>query len=613
MSNVINCYSNYYDSFQTSPSWVITFVRFEERDFYNYNNDPESVKISKSLLEDQDPLVVINDCINLTVSQTKSSHNQNCTMTLVSGEVNYSTAVAPGDYFIVNIVNSEDKANDILHRASKLAPINYYKDGFKGLFKVQSVHQNLQISPRGEKTLIYTISGHSFNEMDNVIYFNPYMMTAGESNNDIYFLTTISDQWNKGIKDKTGNSVQNIIKSLYSAFIGNGFNPNVANQEFKTDGGLKRTENNLYKIPSQVARLMGIKTAQYMADIIDVYDGVQQYKQKKSKNEYDILQPEFSKSSSGRFFTSPVQLSGHSYAKPEFWNQIKVWDIMSQYLNPIVNEMYTTFKVSPSTVNDSVHVMPALVVREKPFTTPNIKNTIGKGLKPHTYFHTLPNWLMPGEAVMSASIGRDDATRVNFVQIFGRVQMINDQGNIAFQIGQGNYSVDRSDIIRSGLRPYISTSNFDYIDPNSKDSYDAVYWSKLIANWVMGSHLKMSGTLNCVGIEKPIPVGDNMEYEGFLFHIEGLVHQCSITGNGRKMFRTSLQLSNGLNIKNNNDVKPYAEMDIQDMESYEKHFQRKNENSSLLPGVSDSQDRPGAESRKFGEKVKNNKKNKKKG
>lgn len=591
--NKVNCYSNYTDSFQTSPSWVVTFVRFEERDFYNYSQDSESKKISRSMLEKKPPLVILNDCISLTVSQTKTSHNQSCSMALISGDTNYSASIAPGDYFIVNILNSEEAANSVYRRAISLKPINTYEDGFKGVFKVQSVHQNLQIMANGQKSLVYTITGHSFNEMDNVIYFNPYMMSAGEKDNDIYFLTSISDKWNTAIKDKTGNSVQNIIKSLYSAFIGNGFNPDIANKEFKTDGGLKRTENNLYKIPSQISKLLGVKkTETFAADIIDVYDGVQQYQKVRSNKEYEKLSPKLSKDSSGRFYTSDVKLSGHSYAKPEFWNQIKVWDIMSQYLNPIINEMYTTFKVSPNLSSGKAVVMPAFVIREKPFTTPNIKKVIKDNLKTHTYFHTLPNWLMPGEAVISAQIGRDDASRFNFVQVFGRVQMVNDQGNVAFQIGQGNYQVDRSDIIRSGLRPYVATSNFDYVDPTSKDSYDAVYWSKLIANWVMGSHLKMSGTINCVGIEKPIPIGDNMEYEGFLFHIEGITHQCNIAGNGRKTFRTSLQLSNGLNIKESKDVKPYAEMDHYTMDSYERKFQRKNENQSLLPGTSSDYDRP---------------------
>lgn len=612
MSKNVNCYTDYKDSIQTSPAWVITFVQFEERDFYNYNNDSEDKKIKRSLSQKEPPTIVINDCIDLVVAQTKNSHNQSCSMVLTAGDINYSAAIAPGDYFIVNIVNSESKANDIFSRATKLKAINKVDDGFKGVFKVQSVHQNLQISQKGEKTLVFTITGHSFNEMDNVIYFNPYMMTAGEANNDIYFLTSISDSWNKGIKDKNGNSVQNVIKALYSAFIGNGFNPNVANKQFKTDGGLKRTENNLYKIPNQIAKLLGVPSAQYSADIIDVYDGVQQYKSKNSKNEFDLLHPEFSNSKSGgRFYTSSEKLSGHTYAKPEFWNQIKVWDIMYQYLNPLVNEMYTTFKVSPSLQDNSQIVMPSLVIREKPFTTPNFKNQV-KSNKQHTFFHTLPRWYMPAEAVLSASIGRDDATRVNFVQVFGRVQMVNDQGNIAFQIGQGNYSVDRADIIRSGLRPYIATSNFDYVDPTSKDSYDAVYWSKLVANWVMGSHLKMSGTINCVGIERPIPVGDNLEYEGFLFHIESINHHCQTSGNGRKSFRTTIQLSNGLDSKSSDIVKPYSEMDHLEMDSYEQKFKRPNENESLLPGISDSQDRPGSPQRKKGEKMYSNKRNRKK-
>ncbi len=590
MSSSINCYDNYStDSYQVSPTWMVSFVRFEDKDFYNYSNKSVKEQLKKPINTITPPLVVVNDCVNLNVSQSKGSYSHSCSMTLLSGEVNYLSAITPGDYFTVNITGFESKIDELYDRAMNLKSINRYGDGFKGLFRVQSIHQSLQMAPNGAKRLVYQVTGHAFNEYDNVIYFNPYLVSQGEKDNNIFFLTSISDKWNSLIKDKGYNSVQYVIRSLYSAFVGNGFNPDIANKQLNLKDGIKRTENNLYRIPEQIASLMGIPSAKFAADLTNVYEGVQQYpKRKKTDPDYKKLNPDF-KDVGGRVFVSSEVMMGHSYNKPEYWNQIKVWNIMNQYLNPLVNEMYATFKVSPElNKNGESLVLPNLVYREKPFTTSNFKKKVPKP-RTHTYFHSLPRWVLPAEATIQYSVGKDDTSRINFVQVFGQLQSQTNTHDIDYQIAAGNYQVDRGDIIRSGLRPYIATSNFDYVNSNTKSFYDSVYWSKLVSNWVMGSHLKLSGTLQVVGIEKPIAVGDNLEFEGKLFHIEGFTHSCSFEG-GRKRFLTSIQVSNGLDLQEDSKVKPYAETTHENSKSYANTFKRKGSNESLVPGMTDSQD-----------------------
>lgn len=570
-------------SYQTSPAWMVTFIRFEQRDQKWYKTD-------KKATDTRTPLCVINDCVNISVTQSKNSYSQSATMTLVSGDINYLSALAPGDYFIVNMVEDEGKIPDLYNRALAEKPINGYDDGFKGFFKVHSVHEKQIVSSTGQRSVVYEVSGYSFPELGNVIYFNPFLLTEGKKNNIFYFLTGLTDSWNKNIKFKQINSVQNVIRLLYQSFVGG--KANFDSNEVKAPD--KRTPNSAFKIPALLAKLMGQPNATSPSQLINFFAGVQKYSDSEGTNEFQKQIPVVKKTDS-RFYKTEKEVRGSSYAKPEYWNQIKVWDIINQYLNPVINEIYTTFKVDPSdTKNPKVY--PTIVLREKPFTTnefPGVKNG-------HTVFHTLPRWEIKPEFVLNYSLGRDDAARINFVQVFGRNQTNNPDSSLSVQIAKGNSVASEDDIIKSGLRPFITTSPFDWSEAKQKEYSLAPYWAKLASNWLIGGHLKLSGNISCAGIQKPICVGDNVHFRDSVFHIEQISHQASITPAG-KTFRTNLLVSNGLLDEERSDRKPYDKMKNIDAD------QNRQESPGDYPGVSDSQDLPNAFNRESGEKTIKNK------
>jgi hypothetical protein len=187
----------------------------------------------------------------------------------------------------------------------------------------------------------------------------------------------------------------------------------------------------------------------------------------------------------------------------------------------------------------------------------------------------------------SFDLGRDEAARINFVQFFGKSVIGKDGYSISEEIAQGNYLFDKDDVSRSGLRPYIVNSLFDQpIPPRTDGLFRSPGWAKIVGDALMGGHLKMSGTINFFGIQDPICVGDNLEFDSVVYHIEGISHTCVITPDGKKNFMTSVTLSNGVNFDSNNQSLKYDEMDYQDAYKY-----RTDDYSSeqLLPGISESQ------------------------
>jgi hypothetical protein len=200
---------------------------------------------------------------------------------------------------------------------------------------------------------------------------------------------------------------------------------------------------------------------------------------------------------------------------------------------------------------------------------------------------------------MNVSLGRSDAGRINFVQIFTRSLSNDPKLDQNQQIVFGNYVEDQKDIIRNGRKPYIKNINYDFAGSDAE--IRSKKWSYLIADWLFQGHLKMNGTIDCVGIEDPICIGDNLELDNVVYHIEKIDHVMSLNPNGVINFRTQMQLSMGVSKNSKKQYPVYSEMDHTD--SYKRRIQDQNDGTKILPGFSDTQDLPGP-SRSKGEEVK---------
>jgi hypothetical protein len=133
---------------------------------------------------------------------------------------------------------------------------------------------------------------------------------------------------------------------------------------------------------------------------------------------------------------------------------------------------------------------------------------------------------------------------------------------------------DDMDIARNGLRPYLTTvpcalENVIEGGPGM--------WMALLSDIVMGQHMTLTGVLQTVGIQAPICIGDNIEWEGAVFHIEGVTHSCQIAPGGQKSFTTTLNLTHGVHdttkdstdlLTLKNDLQIYAGINLDDLTGF---------------------------------------------
>jgi len=520
-------------------------------------------------------MVVENDCLSVTVNYSKGTLTPSMSATLVMTDVNYQTSVAPGDFVIVNMLDWPDEAREVAKKAREKKAINGVHDGFKGLFKVQGVRRVLTVDPNtGTKIVLFKINGFAFTEFNNTVYFNPYLIDPNQDpKNQLLFASYIGNDWQALVNSKGLTDVQDIIAVLIQSLIGTG----ITDQGRLEKNGIVKSPNVHFFMPELVGKLLGVKGVKAARDVYNYLFGIQNYSGGSASSLSSGMNPEGISPKYDRFYYTPNPCSGSSLLKAEYWNQVKVWSILNQYTNSPLNEMYTCFRVSPNG-----NVMPTLVFRQIPFTN---EDYTGGGIV--TKFLNLPRWKISPSLILEQDIGRDEAARINFVQYFGRSTLGAEGADIAQQIAQDNYVYDINDVQRSGLRPYIVTTQFD--DPTTVNKeYRSPLWAKIVGDAVIGGHLKLNGTIVTAGIVEPIAVGDNLELDGIVYHIEQLAHTSSISmQDGKKVFRTSISLSSGVSTSSSSAGTRYAEMAFTNADDLRKNDYQ---NNQLLPGVSESQD-----------------------
>ncbi len=256
--------------------------------------------------------------------------------------------------------------------------------------------------------------------------------------------------------------------------------------------------------------------------------------------------------------------------------------IINGYLNATLNEMYTSFRVSP----DGQYVMPTIVVRQKPFTSEHFSSKFKKDrLIPTTRYLQLPRWKISADLMYQMQTSKNDAFRFNFAQVFTKGLPTSLSNNADLQIAMKNFEFDGEDIKRHGLRPLVTESNFNFLEP--KNDLLARTWTLAVSDWVIDGHLKESGVMVFQGLVEPITVGDNIEFDNVAYHIESVTHSMTIYADGKKDFKTTLQVSYGVDLRSSEKGPVYANMEHTDAQTL--NFEDW-ENEKILPGVSDTQD-----------------------
>lgn len=573
------------DYVSQSANWLICVFRFRYPTTYSRmgqssftTNYPPGVEIRGK------PLIITGDCLQLQVQSSKTQHVMQMAAILAPG-TNYLAEIFPGDWVMAWMFVNNTDFQDVLTRLRGISaqggvPLNGFRDGLKFVGRVASMRKSLDQAPNGHLSVRYGLNCVGFQEMDSQIFYDPLLadqtralgLLWGHLNADISKLIR---------EDQSGIDINKALPYVIDLMLGRGIPKGASHGgrvgEQATAGNEARVADDsnpnatfAYGIPTVVAQCLGVQGTSpkgiiAFADILETTIGIQKYSSQspaaQNQGPVAVLQqgPNADRAIATAFMPSNLRANGTRRLTslpllgtvlpqaPQFTN-VPVWSVLHQYLNPAINEMFMCLRT-----NQDGNVVPTFVARQFPFTTERFDppalssgaSDESTGLDLHNFLPTtrfleLPTWGIDPVLVNHVDIGRSDALRFNFIHVYGNSSQ---PGFDQTQIIYNPPIRDDLDISRSGLRPYMQTAP---VWVGDVINHDARKWMAVHSDFLMGQHMTLTGTLNSLGIQAPICIGDNVNWDGDVYHIESLSHSCSINESGQKIFNTVLALSHGM-------------------------------------------------------------------
>lgn len=571
-----------------SPFWFVVVVRLPHVSSFSHSSMKSILESNNSLtlgdgVETGD-VIIIKDCIQLSVENNKDNHTKSMQAILKQTKVNYLANVFPGDWVFAWMLSDSTRGQEILNKVQMGLAANEFDSGLKFVGRVSSIRASIsQDLNSGNRTLIYSLQALAFRELDTMIYYDPNMSESIGGNGAVsaWFAklnTDISDVFrinSTGGKDNSDLLIMTFLELLIGRGVASSFSNPTGAPELRIGTG--SVEDASYIIPPAVATLLGVpflekskRKSLCYADILDVIAGIQDYTKdskfpmpklvdienmyaESESNREDLSLDAYSKQKKqerrekmfGRKqhkFTGEHIHGSYLPLMPSFTNK-SLWSLMEQFHNDAINEIYSCLRC-----NENYEIMPTLVIRQQPFTTNDY--ILAEEYRPApksktTPYLSLPRWILTPKLVNGLDVGRSDGSRCNFVHIYGNCNIARGAQTMTTQLTLNPPLRDDLDIARNGLRPMIKQVNCSIQDTVNKVPTE---WMNLIGDFIMGDQLTLNGVINCYGIQEPICEGDNLEWDGIVFHIEAVKHICSRDMNGNLMFRTTLSVSRGMTV-----------------------------------------------------------------
>lgn len=557
----------------SDPHWVVMVERLGVLTTYDRSTGVSTSTDAKKAMAPRGPTLLIgDDCVALNVERSKRSHMKTLSASLKGGECNYLREIRPGDWIMAWMVNNRTDYETLLAKIAGNERCNDPKSGLKFIGRVQSIYEDLQVSGSGHRLVTYQLQASGFSELDSQIFYDMSVGTIDVISKRVGpWITRINKEGEKFFNptEYKENNINMIVRTLIDLIVGEGvgaeMNPAGAIRPTygagSTGGAKGGSSGDAYLIPTKIGALFGSAKGRTYADMLVLLQGVQEYKPE--ENKIASFVPKLKPNSPANRLLTTTELLGTFYPFfPDICNQ-PLWAVMNKFVNPAINEIYTCMRVVKSGNGEAI--MPTVVFRQIPFSTdafnpkymkptyreeasatqaPTMKRVDDVETKlPLTKFSNLPRWVVSPVLVTRVGVGFSDATRCNFAHVYGSASAF--QNNFAFskQITENPPIIDELDVQRSGLRSCMMTVECA-VDPQYDKTPSA--WMKLVADRLFGSHLTLNGSITMMGVQAPLAEGDNVELDGIVYHVESVNDSCQIGPDGSKNWRTTLQVSNGI-------------------------------------------------------------------
>lgn len=432
--------------------------------------------------------------------------------------------------------------------------VNGFDSGLKFIGRITALQHHEVRLPQGGFDVGWSLQATAFSELDMTIYYND--LIAFKYDDMFKFCPDFGVSLKQFLVDEPGNNrgfvnTNTFVPAVIKVALGKGpgeLSKDKGGTQVGIPSQLKSSPNVEFEMPANMMQILGRAGKRFYADVLTQMIGVQSYSAPSDNSEYKNVLPDIdSKSPDGTVIYMRRALKDYFPPDPFSFKDKSIWSFIQAYLNRPINEAYTVLKPHPT----DGRLLPTVVIRRIPYSTDEYANAGSNQFLEATAFSELPRWVIAPDLIYGVHIGRSDALRFNYIHLTPATfpsKASTEKERLAYILSPP--LVDETSIRRYGLR-MLNTRVAGFADPTFETKRDAVsgQYSSFIADIMMDGHLRLSGQLTSCGIQDAIQIGDNVVFNGVLYHIEGLTHSGGIDGRGNKYFTTTLACSHGVPLR----------------------------------------------------------------
>lgn len=357
----------------------------------------------------------------------------------------------------------------------------------------------------------------------------------------------------KDVKVKLPNARDNVdfILSLWGR-------SDPATSSVKETSGLVAKSEQIFKIPNELAKYMG-----FVDEISNISPIISQMLQQKSGKLTGDDSYSDDDSSAGIINFNTI-LGEHT-----------IWQILNNNCNNLINELIPEIRFDDDVPKLTVYnrVRPFAINKEADITKDGKAVGDGIGTKRAdtvkdfiSQYKNVRKKIIISDDVILCSYGTNWRDRVNFIEV-----------NIARSLFQENYAadikldsqfVDQNSIGRDGLLSMMASTTYVPLKDGAADPVGVAAYKHMLKEWHFNTHKMFNGTLNLIGQDQYIQVGDNILVESkvlnaknfnnnakqknvstktyLMAHVESINHQTVVDENGGRVFTTGINFVRGI-------------------------------------------------------------------
>lgn len=521
---------------------------------YNYNDrigvptgafNDTGVKDLMGIEKEEPPVIVSTlSCVSIQTSKSKGTPDGQFNLVLAPFK-NWVSTLTAGSWCVILMSNEPIKEQD-LKKANK--------NHVKMLGRIESVRAETSVEEDGTRKTLYYVSGVDWGHIFNsVLYVDNLIASANEPRNQG---NSAAVALRNALFGKNGSPTSFAVRQNLANIL-DIMGKNLAGYS-DTGDTIGRLSNSVYEftIPNELSKYFSFKDAnnkpinattinKLLALITGSLVGKDKYDDKKE--------------SVG--FIDPFSLQGtHT-----------LWQILLENSNPALNEMFCDMNW-----NDDSSVQLRLYNRIRPFSYNNFTPAAGGSNQLKSYFQFVKTHELDSNDVISVNAGTNWRDKFNFLEIKPQFQEFTVVANWYKQKSQ---VFDPISFQREGFRPLIlDTKQFPSSGgniPNDAgiDWNQLEVWAKLMREWYFGTHRMLNGTVVIQGSTEYIGVGNNIRFDAglinptpninkatkqkganqfILAHVENVSHSFTVSQDGARSYRTTIQFVRGIVVNANN-------------------------------------------------------------